>query len=116
MACRGGAEMGIFGKVMSPRGPGGREARSSRDRGGKSMDERRGADQAYISTGVAGLDHILRGGFLREGFYLVQGDPGSGKTTLALQYLMACVRGGERGLYITLTETRSDLERACRSH
>ena len=65
---------------------------------------------------VPGLDHVLGGGFLRKGFYLLQGDPGSGKTTLALQYLMACGRRGERGLYITLTETRNDLERACRSH
>lgn len=80
------------------------------------MDEARDAGNAYVSTGVPGLDHILGGGFLREGFYLLQGDPGSGKTTLALQYLMACGRGGERGLYVTLTESRSDLERAGRSH
>ena len=70
----------------------------------------------YVSTGIPGLDHILGGGFLRQGFYLLQGDPGSGKTTLALQYLTACKRIGEPGLYITLTETRSDIERACHSH
>lgn len=80
------------------------------------MVEPLGADNAFISTGVPGLDHILRGGFLREGFYLVQGDPGSGKTTLALQYLMSCKQLSERGLYISLTETRGDLELACRSH
>ena len=70
----------------------------------------------YVSTGVPGLDHILGGGFVRDGFYLLQGDPGSGKTTLALQYLLENGRKGERGLYITLTETRKDLQRACLSH
>ena len=74
------------------------------------------AEKDFVSTGIAGLDYILGGGFLRNGFYLVQGDPGSGKTTLALQYLMSRRRAGERGLYITLTETKSDLELACRSH
>ncbi|WP_422923257.1 ATPase domain-containing protein [Singulisphaera sp. PoT] len=80
------------------------------------MDGPEDAANDFVSTGIAGLDHILRGGFLRKGFYLVQGDPGSGKTTLALQYLMSCSRAGERGLYITLTETVSDLRLACRSH
>jgi circadian clock protein KaiC len=70
----------------------------------------------YVSTGVPGLDYVLGGGFLREGFYLLQGGPGSGKTTLALQYLRENGRDGEPGLYVTLTETRKDLERACRSH
>jgi circadian clock protein KaiC len=74
------------------------------------------AENVFVSTGVPGLDHILGGGFIREGFYLLQGDPGSGKTTLALQYLFECAKAGERGLYITLTETCNDLERACRSH
>ena len=70
----------------------------------------------YVSTGVPGLDHVLMGGFLREGFYLVQGDPGSGKTTLALQFVLGRMRAGERCLYITLTESRRDLESACRAH
>lgn len=69
----------------------------------------------YLSSGIPGLDRVLCGGFLKEGFYLVQGDPGSGKTTLALQFLMQGVKEGERGLYISLTETRSDLEKAARS-
>lgn len=70
----------------------------------------------YVSTNVPGLDDILMGGFLRGGFYLLQGDPGSGKTTLALQFVLGRIAAGEKCLYITLTETRSDLENACFSH
>jgi circadian clock protein KaiC len=70
----------------------------------------------YVSSGIAGLDRILGGGFLKEGFYLVQGDPGSGKTTLALQFLLKGSKEGERGLYISLTETGADLEKAAKSH
>ncbi len=70
----------------------------------------------YVPTGVPGLDHVLRGGFLREGFYLVQGDPGSGKTTVALQYVLCRREAGERCLYISLTESRRDFANACRSH
>jgi circadian clock protein KaiC len=72
--------------------------------------------QDYLTTGISGLDAILYGGFLRSGFYLLQGNPGSGKTTLSLQFLLACARRGERGLYISLTESRQDLVRTCRSH
>src|SRR6188508_2495054 len=70
----------------------------------------------YIPTGVPGLDHVLLGGFLREGFYLLQADPGSGKTTIALQYMLGRVKVGEQCLYVTLTESRADLEDACNSH
>jgi circadian clock protein KaiC len=69
-----------------------------------------------VSSGVAGLDLILGGGFVPQGFYLLQGDPGAGKTTIGLQFLLAGHARGERGLYITLTETRNDLEHACRAH
>lgn len=69
-----------------------------------------------LSTGVPGLDEILFGGLLRSGFYLVQGDPGSGKTTLALQYLHARARAGDRCLYVSLTESRQDLLNICDSH
>lgn len=67
-------------------------------------------------TGIEGLDDILAGGFPRGCFYLVQGDPGSGKTTLALQFLLEGVRRGEKGLYITLSETRDELLSVARSH
>jgi circadian clock protein KaiC len=73
-------------------------------------------EKQFVPTGVPGLDHVLVGGFLREGFYLVQGDPGSGKTTLALQYVLGRKQAGERCLYITLTESRTDLQGTCHSH
>jgi circadian clock protein KaiC len=68
------------------------------------------------STGVAGLDDILAGGLPRDRLYLVQGDPGAGKTTLALQFLREGVRSGERCLYITLSETRGELAAVAHSH
>jgi circadian clock protein KaiC len=62
-------------------------------------------------TGVEGLDHILGGGLPAARFHLIQGDPGSGKTTLGLQFLLEGLRRGEMGLYVTLSETCPD----CRS-
>jgi circadian clock protein KaiC len=70
----------------------------------------------YISTGIEGLDFILKGGFLKGGFYLLQGDPGSGKTTLGLQYLLKRAQEGDQVLYISLTESRRDLQMICESH
>jgi circadian clock protein KaiC len=73
-------------------------------------------EKSFVPTGVPGLDHVLMGGFLRESFFLVQGDPGSGKTTVALQYVFGRIRAGESCLYITLTESLRDLRNACRAH
>jgi circadian clock protein KaiC len=67
-------------------------------------------------SGVEGLDDILGGGLPRDCFYLVQGDPGSGKTTLALQFLLEGVRRGEKTFYITLSETKQELLKVARSH
>lgn len=67
-------------------------------------------------TGVAGLDQVVAGGLPAECFYLLQGDPGSGKTTLALQFLREGLRRGERVFYITLSETTSELAKVARSH
>lgn len=68
------------------------------------------------TTGIEGLDDILGGGLPRESFYLVQGDPGSGKTTLALQFLLEGLRRGESAFYITLSETKKELLQVARSH
>jgi circadian clock protein KaiC len=68
------------------------------------------------STGVEGLDTILGGGLPRNRMYLIEGESGSGKTTLALQFLLEGVRRGERGLYITLSETKDELLAVARSH
>ena len=69
-----------------------------------------------LSTGVESLDGVLRGGLLPGQVYLVRGQPGSGKTTLAMQFLQAGVRRGEPALYITLAETEAQLRMASASH
>jgi circadian clock protein KaiC len=66
--------------------------------------------------GVPGLDDILSGGLARNRVYLLEGAPGSGKTTLALQFLLEGASGGERGLHITLSETEPELREAATSH
>ncbi len=67
-------------------------------------------------TGIAGFDSLSGGGLPRNCFYLLQGDPGSGKTTFALQFLLEGLRRGERAFYITLSETRAELEKVAVSH
>jgi circadian clock protein KaiC len=69
-----------------------------------------------ISTGVPGLDDILGGGLTAERVYLVEGTPGTGKTTLGLQFLLDGVARGEAGLYITLSETADELDAVAESH
>jgi circadian clock protein KaiC len=68
------------------------------------------------STGVPGLDDVLAGGLPRAAMYLVEGNPGVGKTTLAMQFLLEGKRSGESGLYVTLSETRKELDTVARSH
>jgi circadian clock protein KaiC len=68
------------------------------------------------TTGVPGLDDILFGGFTRGALFLLEGSPGTGKTTLALRFLLEGTAQGERTLYITLSETRDELIRGAASH
>ncbi|WP_295848143.1 ATPase domain-containing protein [Tardiphaga sp.] len=67
-------------------------------------------------TGIWGLDNILAGGFSRGHVFLVEGAPGTGKTTVALQFLIEGARAGEKGLYITLSETEAELRDGAASH
>ncbi|GGB40171.1 serine/threonine protein kinase [Sphingomonas metalli] len=67
-------------------------------------------------TGIAGLDNVLRGGFDRSRSFLLEGSPGTGKTTVALQFLLAGVAEGERCLYVTLSETEDELRASAASH
>ncbi len=71
---------------------------------------------ARSDTGISGLDQILGGGFPTNALYLIQGDPGTGKTTLALQFLLAGSSKGESCLYVTFSETRQELLAVARSH
>src|ERR1041384_4369320 len=68
------------------------------------------------STGIDGLDHLLSGGLPAHRLYVVEGDPGSGKTTFALQFLREGVRLGQRVLYVTLSETLEELNDVAISH
>jgi circadian clock protein KaiC len=84
----------------------------------KPQTQSTGGDSATdkMAMGIEGLDAILEGGLPANRIYLVEGDPGTGKTTLALQFLREGARLGESGLYITLSETKEELLSVARSH
>lgn len=67
-------------------------------------------------TGIWGLDNILSGGLSRGHVFLLEGAPGTGKTTVALQFLLEGIKAGERCLYITLSETERELRSGAASH
>ena len=69
-----------------------------------------------LRTGIPALDDVLKGGLIAERLYLVDGNPGSGKTTFALQFLLEGIRNGEKCLYVTLSETRQELADGAESH
>jgi circadian clock protein KaiC len=80
------------------------------------MDKQNSDSARFLSTGVPGLDLILGGGLTSDRLFLIEGEPGTGKTTLALQFLQEGVRRGESVIYITLAETRVELKAVAQSH
>src|SRR3978361_246667 len=72
--------------------------------------------QPVVSSGIAGLDDILHGGLPASNLYIVQGDPGAGKTTAALQFLRAGLEAGERCIYVSLSQTANELQAIAFSH
>lgn len=76
----------------------------------------RAASIERFATGIEGLDDILGGGLARNHLYLVEGDPGTGKTTIAMQFLMEGTRRGQKGLYVTLSESKDELLEIAESH
>jgi circadian clock protein KaiC len=68
------------------------------------------------ASGVPGLDDILSGGFAKGSLFLIEGSPGTGKTTLSLRFLLEGAEAGERNLYVTLSETKDELLRGAASH
>ncbi|HET6631642.1 MAG TPA: ATPase domain-containing protein [Rhodanobacteraceae bacterium] len=74
------------------------------------------APHAKAATGVPGLDDVLAGGLTEGNVFLLEGSPGTGKTTIALRFLVAGAEAGDRGLYITLSETEAELRASAASH
>jgi len=68
------------------------------------------------ATGIDGLDDVLAGGFARGRVFLCEGSPGTGKTTIAAQFLIEGCKRGERSLYFTLSETEDELRATATSH
>ncbi len=75
-----------------------------------------GATFSVVQTGIAGLDEVLEGGFLAGAAYLIEGAAGAGKTTLALQFALEGLRRGESVLYVTLAESKEEIDVMARSH
>ena len=85
----------------------------------KSTDDPADGESTFadrLKTSIAGLDEVLAGGFPANHLYLLEGEPGTGKTTLALQFLIEGAQRGEPCLYVTLSETKEELQNVAKSH
>lgn len=80
------------------------------------MPEKEFLNKSLCKVGIEGLDEILCGGLPRHRLYVIQGDPGVGKTTMAMLFLLQGLKEGEKGFYITLSETKEELEQTAVSH
>jgi circadian clock protein KaiC len=80
------------------------------------MNKQHPTELGKAATGIRGLDDVLCGGLTRGGIFLLEGEPGSGKTTVALQFLLNGATAGETCLYITLSETIQELKAGAASH
>ena len=81
-----------------------------------TIDQAQQGASNLATTGIPGLDDVLYGGLIPHRMFLLEGDPGAGKTTLALQFLQAGVRKGEACLYVTLSESEQELRASASSH
>jgi circadian clock protein KaiC len=86
------------------------------EQGGAATTARPMSDEPQACTGIAGLDDILGGGLTPNRLYLIEGTPGTGKTTLSLGFLLEGARRGEKGLYVTLSETEHELRAVAATH
>ena len=84
--------------------------------GAATRNLRKPSSVELFTTGIVGLDDILGGGLARNHLYLIEGDPGTGKTTIAMQFLMEGTRCGQKGLYVTLSESKIELLEIAESH
>ncbi|MES2673752.1 MAG: ATPase domain-containing protein [Pseudomonadota bacterium] len=80
------------------------------------MSSQNSSTNRFMGTGITALDEVLRGGLTKDRLYLIEGSPGSGKTTFALQFLLEGIRLGETCVYITLSETAVELHAVATSH
>src|SRR5918993_621325 len=80
------------------------------------VESSQGETPSHLSSGIAGLAGLLDGGFPANRLHLIEGDPGAGKTTLALGFLLAGAARDERCLYVTLSETAAELRAVASSH
>jgi circadian clock protein KaiC len=81
-----------------------------------SKDAKENKSTKWLSSGIEELDHILGGGFPAKRLFLIEGAPGSGKTTLALQFLLAGAKNSEKGFYVTFSESEDEIRAVAESH